>query len=263
MIAWKCWHDNRRFVIAGLAWILLFWVVLLSHGPAVERGPRFTSLGPDLLSGLLQEFLNLQIVIFALLAWGMGTRSVGRDAGNGAGSFILTRPVRRGSYVWAEWFVGVGLLAVLLSCSGLCYWAAVHFHMLRLLYVQLGPENHLLWVNTTVTLGTVAIASFSAYLFLVLIFSLTHCGTVIFRHSTWGLLFCLAVIGGYLFLVWEIYLHHDSWSPHIPDLLFQPFYSFPRNVDLVPHAVSSFVERAAFLPLIPLIAQLFLRRAEV
>jgi hypothetical protein len=207
MIAWKCWRDNRSFMIAGLAWLLLFWMVLLSHGPAVESGPQFTQRGPDLLSRLMGEFLNLQIVVFALLAWGMGARGVGRDVGNGAGSFMLTRPVRRGSFVWAEWFVGIALLAALLNCSGLCYWAAVHFHMLRLIYFQLGPENQRMWVNATLSSGTVAIASLCAFVFLVLVFSLTHCGTVIFRHSTRGLLVCIAVLLGYMFLDWEIYLH--------------------------------------------------------
>jgi hypothetical protein len=263
MIAWKCWRENRQFVIAGLVWLLVFWVVLLSHGQTVESGPRFVQSGPDLLSRVMQEFLNLQIIVFALLAWGMGTRGVGRDVGNGAGSFVLTRPVRRGSLVWTEWSIGVALLVGLLICGGFCYWAAVHFHVLRITYMRLGPAYQRVWEDAAVSPGTVAVASLAAFVFLALIFSLTHCGTIMFRHSTRGLIFCLATLLGYLFLGWEIYLHHISWSPYFPDLLFQPFIDFPRNVHLVPHAVNSFVERAAILPLFPLIAQLFLRRAEV
>ena len=262
MIAWKCWRDHRWFMIAGLAWLLLFWGTTLAHGPVVESGPQFTEGGPDVLAALIRAFSTTQVVVFALLAWGMGTRGIGRDIGNGAGMFMLTRPVRRGSWVWIEWSVGVALLAALLICSGLCYWVAVRFHLLRVTWLWVGPDYQRLWRDAAVSSGTIAVASLSALLFLALIFSLTHCGTVIFRHSTRGLLFCLAVLLGYMFLVWEIYLHHDSWSPYLPDLLFQPFIDFPRNVHVVPHTISSMIERTAILPLFPLVAQLFLQRGE-
>ena len=262
MIVWKCWRDHRWFIVAGLAWLLLFWGILLSRGPVVENAPQFTQHGPDVLAALMGAFLDVQIVVFALLAWGMGTRGIGRDVGNGAGSFILTRPVRRGSWVWIEWLVGIGVVACLLACSCLCYWAAVHFQMLRVGYMRLGPNHRGIWVDAGVSSSTVAIASVAAFLFLALVFSVTHCGTVIFRNSTRGLLFCLAVLLGYLFLGWEAYLH-ISWLPSFPDLLFQPFIDFPRNVNLVPHTMSSVLERAALLPAFPLIAHFFLRRAEV
>lgn len=263
MIAWKCWRDHRWFMIVGLAWLLIFWGAMLSHGPAVENGPEFAQNGPDLLAALIRAFLNVQVVIFAFLAWGMGTRGIGRDIGNGAGSFMLTRPIRRGSWVWTEWSVGIALLSALLSCSGFCYWAVVHLHMLRVTYMRLGPGYQRIWVDAEVSSATVAIASLSALLFLGLVFSLTHCGTVIFRHSTRGLLFCLAVLVGYLFAGWEIYSHNIAWLPQFSDLLFQPFVDFPRNVHLVPHTMGSIIERAALLPLFPLIAQFFLWRAEV
>lgn len=263
MIVWKCWRDYRWFFVAGLIWLLLFWAVLLSHGPTVENGPHFAAHGPDVLAVLLRAFADVQVLVFVLLAWGMGTRGVGRDIGGGAGTFLLTRPVRRGSFVWIEWLIGIALLAALVCCAGLCYWAAVHFHLLRVTYIQAWPNHHLTWVNAALSAGTVAVSSLASLLFLALVFSLAHCGTTIFRHSTSGLLFCLGAIVVYWFLVWEIYVHHSSWSSYMPDLLFQPFIQFPRNVNLVPHAWSSMLERLAVLPLLPLIAQLFLRRTEV
>jgi hypothetical protein len=129
--------------------------------------------------------------------------------------------------------------------------------------MRLGPDFQRIWIDAAVPFGTASMATLSAFVFLALIFSLTHSGTIIFRHSTRGLLFCVGVLIGYLFLGWEIYLHQPSWSPHVPDVLFQPFIDFPRNMHLVPGAISSVLARVAILPLFPFIAQLFLGRAEV
>jgi hypothetical protein len=207
--------------------------------------------------------MDVQTFAFAFLAWGMGTRGIGRDIGNGVGSFLLTRPARRTAFLWIEWSAGIAAIALLLGVADLLYWGAVHFHFLRIVYVRLGPDYQRIWVDATLSFRTAGIATLCAFVFVALIFSLTHFGTVVFRHSTRGLLCCIGCLVGYLLLGWEIYLHHPSWSPHFPDVLFQPFIDFPRNAKLVPDATASIVERLAVLPLFPLIASIFFQRAEV
>lgn len=262
MILWKCWRDLRVFFLVGLGWLALLAASTALHPHLVER-TQFAPNGLDVLAALMSVFVNVQTFAFAFLAWGMGTRGIGRDIGNGVGSWMLTRPAHRASFVWKEWLSGLAAIAILLGLAGLLYWSSLRFHFLRIGYMRLGGHNERFWVDATVSLGTTAISILCAFLFLALIFSLTHCGTTLFRHSTRGLLFCVGFLVAYLLIGWEIYLHHDSWSPYVPDILFQPFIDFPRNVQLVPHATASILERLATLPLFPLVAQIFLRRTEV
>lgn len=260
---WKCWRDLRVFVLAGLGWLALLAVIALSHPHITERSPQFAPSGMDVIAALMRVFVNIQTFAFAFLALGMGTRGIGRDIGIGAGSFVLTRPARRSSFVWTEWLSGMAAVALLSSLAGLLYWSSVRYNLLRIAYIRLGPNYQRMWVNAGVSLRTATIASLCAFLFLALIFTITHCGTVVFRHSMRGLLFCIGSFVAYLLLIWEIYLHHPAWSPHMPDLLFQPFIEFPQDVRLVPGLTSSVLERLAILPLFPLVGWWFLRRAEV
>jgi hypothetical protein len=262
MILWKSWRDLRVFVFIGLAWLALLSAGVLSHPHVVETTPRFSE-GVDVIAALMRVFLDFQTFTFAFLAWGMGTRGIGRDIGNGSGSFVLTRPARHAAFVWTEWCAGLAAIALLLAVADLLYWGAVRLQVIRIIYMRLGPDDRRIWVDVALPFRTSAIATLCAFLFVALIFSLTHLGTIVLRHSTRGLLFCIGCLIGYLVLGWEIYLHHPSWSPYYPDILFQPFYDFPQNMNLVPDATASILERLAILPLFPLIAQLSLLRAEV
>ncbi len=263
MILWKCWRDLRVFVFVGLGWLALLLAGALAHPHMIETSPQFAPNGMDVLAAIMGVFVNVQTFTFAFLAWGMGTRGIGRDIGNGIGYWMLTRPARRPSFVWIEWLSGLAAIALLLALTGLFYWGTLRFHFLRIGYMRLDSHNHPVWVESAVSSGATAISVLCAFLLVALIFSVTHCGTTLFRHSTRGLLFCIGFLVAWLLLGWEIYLHLESWAPYYPDLLFQPFIDFPRNVHLVPHAATSILERLAVLPLFPLIAQLFLCRAEV
>ncbi|MGC2298753.1 MAG: hypothetical protein WA476_08130 [Acidobacteriaceae bacterium] len=264
MMLWKSWRDLRVFVFVGFAWLALLSAGVLSHPHLVQTSPQSYD-STDVIAALMRVFLDLQTFAFAFLAWGMGTRGIGRDIGNGSGSFVLTRPARHAAFVWTEWGAGLAAIALLLAVADLLYWGAVRLQLIRILDLRLGPDPgyRRIWVDVALPFHISAIATLCAFLFVALIFSLTHLGTIVLRHSTRGLLFCIGCLIGYLILGWEIYLHHPSWSPYYPDLLFQPFYDFPQNMNLVPDAAASIFERLALLPLFPLIAQLTLLRAEV
>jgi hypothetical protein len=264
MLLWKSWRDLRIFVFVGLGWLALLSVVVVSHGPVVEGALQTSQAGSrDLIAGIVGAFIQLQTFAFAFLVWGMGTRGIGGEIGRGAGSFELTRPVRRASFVWAEWLAGITAVMLLMTVDDLLYWTAVRLHVLKIVFFQPSTANRWTLVVTRLPFGTAAIATLCAFLFLALIFSLTYFGTVALRNSTRGLLFSLGIVIAYLWIGWEIYLHTPSWAPHYPDLLLQPFYQFPENMRLIPHVTSSILERLAILPLFPLLAQLFLRRTEV
>jgi hypothetical protein len=193
----------------------------------------------------------------------MGTRGIGRDMGNGAGSFELTRPIRRASIVWTEWAAGIAALALLMTVADLLYWTAVRFHMLKIVFFQPSTSNRWALVIAKLPFGAAAVATLCALLFPVLLFSITHFGTVILRHSTRGLLFSLGVVIAYVWVGWGVYLQLASWASHYPNLLLQPFYQFPENMRLVPHLAASILELLAILPLFLLLAHFFLRRTEV
>ncbi len=107
------------------------------------------------------------------------------------------------------------------------------------------------------------VASLCVFLFLALIFSVTHCGTVSLRNSTRGLIFCLGFLIVYGILFHEIAQYGPAWLPRLPDLFLDPSAEHGTPFVYRPHLTSSILERLAVLPLFPLIAQLFLRRAEV
>jgi hypothetical protein len=260
---WKSWRDLRLFVWIGLTWLaVVFAAIVYAHlrGGAeahITSSDHAARVMPQLVAGLM--FIQMA---FVLLAWAMGTVGVGRDLGNGAGSWMLTRPTPRGRFVWTEWASGLATLAGLLLAAEFLWWLSLRLHIIHLFIASTSPSADLL-LDPVLPFGLATVASLCVFLFLALVFSVTHCGTVSLRHSTRGLISCLAFLIAYGILYHEIAHHGPAWMPRLPGLFLDPTIEHGSPLVYRPDLMSSILERLAVLPLFPLIAHFFLRHAEV
>jgi hypothetical protein len=264
MLLWKSWRDLRIAFFVGLGWLaleiigalmVLFWGGNLS----------LVYADPDQSVPMIGVFIGVQTFIFTLLAFGMGTFGVGRDIGAGSGSFLLTRPIRRGFFVWTEWLAGLIALTVLLMLAVLDLWVVIRCHAFRLVSVTTsgGTTTSHAFTLTFLPVRVAFLYVLCAFLFLALVFAITHLGTVAFRHSTAGLLFSLGFFVGWLIVTTIFRFKYPGIAAHIPDLFLRPFGSNPEKMHLVPGFASSILVRLAILPLFPLAAHFCLRRTEV
>lgn len=269
MLLWKSWRDLRIAFLVGLGWLALLAVGVTQYSLRSPSGPPTAVANAGQTVAVLMVFVLMQTVVFTLIAWAMGTFGIGRDIGAGSGSFVLSRPVPRGYFVWTEWASGLIALGVLLLLSALGLWLAVRFHAIQITTSTSTSTG----TGVTATLQTSSLASLPvgpaalqvlcAFLFLALVFGVTHLGTVAFRHSTAGLLFSLSFFVGWLIITTILGHEYPRIAPHIPDLLLRPFGGDPEQMQLVPHLTASLLIRIAILPLFPLLAHFLLRRTEV
>jgi hypothetical protein len=62
----------------------------------------------------------------AFLGLAFGSFGVGRDLGEGSGSFVFSRPRRREFFVWSDWGYGMGQLLLLVLAANSVLALAVH-----------------------------------------------------------------------------------------------------------------------------------------
>jgi hypothetical protein len=264
MLLWKSWRDLRIAFFVGLGWLALLAVIALRHAPIITTTRQPVAHGPRLVDIMVAGILLTLTVSYAFAALAMGTFGVGRNIGEGSGSFVLTRPVPRRHFVWIEWASGLAALGALLLVSVLVLWAAIHWHAFRIDFSFNNPPHvYQRWIPSSMPFAPAGISAICDFLFLALVFGITHLGSVAFRHSTAGLLF-----GGGFLVAWlvvtTILSHEYPWmAPHIPSLILRPSGAEFGTTRLTPSLTASILERLAILPLFPLLAQLFLRRTEV
>jgi hypothetical protein len=291
---WKCWRDLRVMFFVGLGWLALLVTITLLHTAVISASSRVTepaasvihgssspvqssrSTGalrtaprsapppaPVLTSMVVGIFLLIQAIAYGFLAWAMGSLGVGHDIAEGCGSFLLTRPVPRAHFIWSDWISGLASLGMLLLISVATLWFAVQLRMIRFVFVDVSSRDQRVWSMHSVPIAPTAIATISTFLFLGLVFGITHLGAAAFHKSTSGLLLCAGCVLGWV-TVAAILRHENPWlASSIPSLLLRPFNIVGGGIEYVPHLTLSLLGRTALLPLFPLAAQFGLRRAEV
>jgi hypothetical protein len=261
---WKSWRDLRLFVWIGLAWLGVVSAAIVyarlrgSTETHITTTSHASRVMPEFVAGLM--FIQMA---FVLLAWSMGTVGIGRDLGHGAGSWMLTRPTPRARFVWTEWASGLATLVGLLASAEFLWWLGMRLDIFHFVIESPNSTAAPILLAPVFPVGLATAASLCVFLFLALIFSVTHCGTVTLRNSTRGLLSCLGFLIAYAILFHEIAQHGPVWMPHLPDLFLDPSIEHGSPLTYRPDLASSILERLAVLPLFPLIAQFFLRFAEV
>jgi hypothetical protein len=261
MYLWKYWRESRIAFFVGLLLIgisLTFTV----QGHVTMSGAGSTS---DLqhpgaedavrqVSALLLLFFYLQIAPLGFFAWLMGSFGVGRDLGEGGGSFLFTRPGRRAMFVWSDWSFGMAEVVVMCILANFSIWMMLH----RILLGTGDPlGGRIPFANNDVPLtAAMAMSTVGGILIAGLIFSVTYASTVVVRHAR-GVILSIGLFVGYL--VTAAIVHHFWETVSFPDLTLHAFTPYGPNANAAWEIAARFLVLLAF----PLLAQFSLDHAEL
>jgi hypothetical protein len=255
MYLWKYWRETRIAFSVGLVGIAILFVLISKERNLVISGnPPF-----DQFARLFPATLFVQAVPVSFFAWLFGSAGVGRNLGDGSGSYLFTRPTNRGFYVWRDWSFGLGQLLALVVLVNV----VVGFQLYRLM-VAVGDPLH----------GRVALASgpvtpaflvglncVVAFLFAALVFSLTYFSTILMKHSK-GVMLAAGVLLGYIIL--KTVVNHYWPSVDLPPLIAAGFFGPSSRLPTLANHLGAFLAaRAGFILLFPIAAQLVLEKTDI
>jgi hypothetical protein len=265
MYLWKYWRESRIVFLAGLLLIGLHMAVILSghgHMTVMTGGQgsasdlRHPGVADDLrqVTSVLFVFFYVQIAPLGFFAWLVGSFGVGRDLGEGAGSFLFTRPRKRAAFVWSDWGCGMAEVVVMCVLANLAIWMMIH----RVLLSMGDPlGGRVVFGDNAVPLSTAMTMSTAGGILIAgLIFSVTYASTVVMRHAR-GVILSIGLFVGYLLA--GAVVHHYWSAVRFPDLTLHAFTPHGPNTD----AGWEIAARVAVLLIFPLLAQFSLERAEL
>src|SRR5271163_524294 len=216
MYLWKYWRESRVLFIICIAGIALMFLVLLKAQPGVGQVSVDPRSGDPFSVALVFSAL-LQMFPLCFVAWLLGSFGVGRDLGEGSGSYIFSRPRSRAYFVWHDWSYGMAELLAIIVLLNLTIGYHIHRFMVAagdpnggriLLSGQLVPFAFAVFLNCV-----------TALLFAALIFSLTYFSTVLLKHSR-GLIVAVGALLGYMILK-QVAEHYWPGLP-LPSLIAMP-----------------------------------------
>ena len=248
MYLWKYWRESRSTFAVGLLLVgLMLWVFLKTLG-VVQHETQ--NVSPAQIYIIMDGILMLPV---AFLGLRYGTFGVGRDLGEGSGSFLFSRPRSRTFFVWNDWGFGMAqLLLIVVAANSVLLWAVHH----------IAPRSGPMRISgVPVSLFSVFCLHCTAGLLLCgLMFGLTYfCSVLSKRH---GLIMTLCVLVAYL-LAKSIVSHH--WPDFdLPNLGLTEFSASPsidgafaRNLGLI------IALRAALALAFPVAAQMLLQQRDI
>jgi hypothetical protein len=255
MYLWKYWRESRT--VSSIAILCIAAFVLLIFKGRIEA-PK----DPRQIAQVTAVLLYLQLLPIGLLAWLMGGYGVGRDLGDGSGSYLLTRPRPRRWFTWRDWGFGLAHVAAAIVLMNLLAGYMLH---------RLASASGGLWsgaipfrdmaapVKITTLMG---LNSLTLLLLGGLVFGLTYCSTIAVKHAR-GLMLGAGILIGYAILrgVFEIY----APAVALPSLMLREF-QLSTGSGPVALANSLGLEaaiRAVVVMLFPFAAQVILERSEI
>src|ERR1035441_340905 len=123
MYLWKYWRESRITFAVGMALVgLLLWGVLKIHVGTVMQDPNGGGqIKDNQIYLLIAAGLTLPFAFFALK---FGSFGVGRDLGEGSGSFLFSRPRTRAFFVWSDWGYGMArFFRIVVAANAVLGWA--------------------------------------------------------------------------------------------------------------------------------------------
>lgn len=267
MYLWKYWREAKN-IFLGYLGLIAFAAIWITVRPPVRE-----NFGPG---GPLVAFLLLlvSLILLIVVAWYMGSLGIGRSLGEGAGSFLLTRPRTRASFVWKDWGFGLLLLSVAILTTTL--WSGYWLHQM-IGASGSDPNGHVHFRNGPGMLMSLpkvlGLNCISLLLVCGLIFSVVYLSTVLVKNALGNMLGAAILIG---YIILGAVLKHE-WSIKLPSLLLNPYqvvqdsmnnsyvviHGDMNSIAIADHFWISVVIRAALLLLFPLGAQLVLNKSEV
>jgi hypothetical protein len=255
MYLWKYWRETRvAFCVSLLGVALLLLMVLKERGIVVSGG------GPsiDQLPKILVVLLIVQSVPLGFLGWILGSFGVGRDLGDGSGSFVFTRPCSRASFVWRDWGFGMAELLTITVLLNLVI--GVQLYKLFAAGAAGSHAGALLQSPAVSPVLSVSLTCLVSFLLAALVFSLTYFSTILIKSAKGIMLGAGALLG---YVVLKAIVEHYWPSAGLPGLL-PDLPLLAQTVSGIPGAMwLSLALRAAVVVLFPLAAQLVLERADL
>jgi hypothetical protein len=251
MYLWKYWRESRIALAVGmvLVGLLLLGVCVHHVGPPLHGRFR-EQLNPDQIYLVVTSFLTLPL---GFLALGFGSFGVGRDLGEGSGSFVLSRPRARASFVWSDWGFGMAqLLLIILAANLVVAWAAHH------IAATSGP---IYTADGTLSMLSIFSVDCVAGLLLAgLIFGLTYFASVLVKSR--GVLLTLGVVATYL--IGKQVVKYYWPGVNLPELTLSEFsVTHAMIISFAGGLGWSIALRAALVMAFPVAAQILVQRRDV
>ena len=256
MYLWKYWRETRIAFCVGLTAIaVLFLLIFKERNLIISGSPPF-----DQFARILPVALIAQTFPVSFFAWLFGSAGVGRDLGDGSGSYLFSRPTSRGFYVWRDWGFGLAQLLVIVVLLNV----VLGFQIYRLLLAVAADPFHgrLVLAGGPVPLALlVGLNCIVAFLLAALVFGLTYFSTILIKHSK-GVMLAAGVLLGYIIL--ETVMKHYWPGVALPHLLASDYLDPSSKVpSLVNHLGAYLAARAGFILLFPIAAQLVLEKTDL
>ncbi len=209
MYLWKYWRETRiAFCVSLAAIALLLLIVLKGHAVVSTSGSGPTI---DKLPQVLVVLLIVQSVPLGFLGWIFGSFGVGRDLGEGSGSFVFTRPGSRASFVWRDWGFGMAELVIVTVLLNVVLGLQIY----RIFAAGFQGGAPLTSPNVSPVLSA-SLTCFASFLLAGLIFSLTYFSTILVKSSKGTMLAAGALLG---YVILKAVVAHYWPSVELPGLL--------------------------------------------
>jgi len=257
MYLWKYWRESRITFAVGLLLVgLLLWAVLRIHVNRLSSGPGDVSQ-----QNLAQLYLVIAAPLTLLLGFlglRFGSFGVGRDLGEGSGSFLFSRPRTRAFFVWSDWGYGMTqLLLIVLAANAVLAWA-IH---------RIAPDTAVILMSRQPIsmLAIFCLHCTSGLLLAGLIFGLTYFSSVLARRH--GVQLAIGVV--------LVVLTFDIASPMVqhywPQIILPNFTLTEFSFTLSPTMPAGFADhlglsialRAALALAFPIAAQILLQQRDI
>lgn len=254
MNVYRCWRNTR-------------WMVFLYFSFAIVAcWDIFKSLPVDMPFGATHEeaawrYLTTAAIVLGALAWVFGSFSIGRDIADNAGAFLLTRPCRRGAFVWTEFTV---MFIELLALSGLTvalFLCTLHLRWVRF-QPRLDPFTRQTVFDSQLVKASTLLIVVSMVLYAIVVFAVTYFFTLLVRRNSGGLIGSAVFFVGYGWLKVEASKWPLPYRLQLPDWLLDPFQAAPEYHPAA-GILSSIVLRIAVILLITFASQYVLEKAEI
>ena len=252
MYLWKYWRESRITFAVGMALVgLLLWGVLKIHVGTVMQDPNGGGqIKDNQIYLLIAAGLTLPFAFFALK---FGSFGVGRDLGEGSGSFLFSRPRSRAFFVWSDWGYGMAQLLLIALAANAVLALAV--------YRITGGGGPILLGGVPVSMASIFVLHCVAGLLLIgLVMGLTYLSSVLAKNR--GALLALGVLLAYL--IAKAVVKYKWPSITLPDLTLTEFSMTPEGPPGFAHNLGLEIGlRAAVALAFPFAAQILLQQRDV
>jgi ABC-type transport system involved in multi-copper enzyme maturation permease subunit len=252
MYLWKYWRESRITFAVGMALVgLMLWGVLkIPVGSLLQSNQNNGPVNPAQLYLVVAAVLTFPLAFLALL---FGSFGVGRDLGQGSGSFVFSRPRSRAFFVWSDWGYGLAQLLLIVLAANLVLALAI-----RRAAFDSGP---ILLAGEPVPMASVFLLHCASGLLLIgLMFGLTYFTSVLVKGR--GVLLAIGVI--LVYLIAKSVVKYKWPSITLPDLTLTEFTMIPTGgASFADHLGLEIALRSAVALAFPVAAQLLLQQRDV